>query len=233
MESVKQNTISETTPITTTQPITQAGSDILPTGIASEQAQGIPSSPEKTLSSEVKAKSKNILLRTLIIIVVLLIFVFSGFWVYETYFHRSKSTENVVSTPASSTNPMINWITYTNTVYGFSLKYPDSWNITDRIISDIVSNVSPDGKPHQFDLENDNGIVEIMINPELPLGTGGDFVKSTKEISSYTVDAYSYNSKSVVLYNNFGFSKLPNFSISTYWKNNENDQILSSFEFKE
>ncbi len=129
------------------QPLQQSTSvpqtpDILQTGMKTEQQPIPPPPPEQPIVPEVP-KTKSKLLPVLIILFAILGLGLVGYWVYKNYLTSRRPIIESTPIPIATTDPTANWKTYSNTKYGYSIKYPNGWepnrgpgNLTDEQISE-------------------------------------------------------------------------------------------------
>ncbi len=93
-------------------------------------------------------------INTLIALIIILIIIL-GFILYLLTFKKTPSSNIVTSKtsvtnnkPNIITNPYKGWLTYTNSIYGYSFKYPNTWIVNSKTNTIIVT--SPNGYKFQY-----------------------------------------------------------------------------------
>lgn len=162
---------------------------------------------------------------------------------------KSESTKVVTQpqlTPAPAEVPIeeieeiSNWKTYTNSKYGYSVKYPETWKITEDSLSE-TSSLIVKGQPFKIiRIRKGEGInTEITINPEglIVFNPNPEAQKVTGKVGKMNVTRYYFTNNIGVLvewYRDFGNTKLTVFTIETYINKDDLktvNQILSTFRF--
>lgn len=139
--------------------------------------------------------------------------------------------------PESTIDPTSNWKTYTNTKYGFSIKYPGNWSVKESL---IASDEKINGiKKYQTELESpleENKVSLISINPEggknLNVNPTMKYVETT--VGGIKAKLYSFSHDTgFKFYGYFESEKYPEFSITVDGRINDDqiNQILSTFQF--
>lgn len=122
----------------TTPPLTQQTPDILSTGVATQQPI-TPSSEQSPVQSEVPKPKSKVLPLILIIVLVITGLGLLGYWVYQTYISSPKQiNQESTPTPIATTDPTVNWETYTSFFFNYSIKYPPDW-ILDKSNTEVSS----------------------------------------------------------------------------------------------
>jgi hypothetical protein len=142
-------------------------------------------------------KPKNNLLVILIVAIVSMAIGAVGFWAYERYLVKGPIAQNTLPspTPMATADPTTNWKTYTNSKYNYSLKYPDSWSITEIFAGSEIGKpassmstsiaISPSDKLSvpRFQLEIDDPSANLSISQTYDL-----WFKNLKENQYYVID---------------------------------------------
>lgn len=163
----------------------------------------------------------------------------------------TNTTPTITSVPKNS-DETVNWKTYTDTLYGFSLKYPKDWileapsenDVVDKNDESPISSIDPSKKVHTVTLRTVTGdqyFSIIDINPEFgpsmlnpvesklqpePFVIGGRKTKVYYFVNNIGNKVYSYS--------DFGLPKLPKFGISVNYPQKDAEivsKILSTFKF--
>lgn len=158
--------------------------------------QEIQSSPK----SETGAKGGKKVIKTstgLIIIFAAAVMIFGGCYTYATVVmpqpDYSTSTTNTV-TPKTTDTATNDWKTYTNDIYGFSLKYPKEWFIdssnSDGLI--VISNYKDGSKYDKSNTPSDyvSLLIRNIDNKTTPTIIEDDFVinqESKENVTIYSV----------------------------------------------
>ncbi len=95
-----------------------------------DQNATIPPSPEWNPEGE---KKKEGLIKWLLIALVAVILAGGGFFYYIYIYKKGQPT----TTTTSSTDETSTWKTYKNNTYGYSLKYPEGWQVDEKDAADI------------------------------------------------------------------------------------------------
>jgi hypothetical protein len=110
-----------------TIPPTQPTPDILPTGVTTEQQPITPIPTQPPVAPELP-KPKSKVIPFLIILLILVIFVVSGYWFYHNFFASRNIAEVVTTpTPVAIIDPTSNWKVFSDTKNGIEFKYPQDW----------------------------------------------------------------------------------------------------------
>jgi len=96
-----------------------------------------------------------------IIILVLVVLAVIGYFGYKNWVKlKTIATPTPSPAEASTQDGTVNWKTYTNTKYGFSIKYPSGWNIQTIISSSDGSGFSNvTGTDSNIEISNTSGMV--------------------------------------------------------------------------
>lgn len=102
-----------------------------------------------------------------IIILILIALAVVGYFGYKNFWPKPKTSgvTSLVSTPtaapAATTDPTVNWKTYTNTKYNFSIQYPKEW-----YIQATVQNTDGAGYAN---VTGKDDIISIFLNKSSPV----------------------------------------------------------------
>ena len=112
-------------------------SPILPT-----QPQNIPAGQSQPIQPPIKTHNWLKLLIIAVIIILVLTIVGVGSFLLGTNKNNTKPvvqiTPALTVTPTPTLDPTANWKTYANNVFGYSIKYPDSWAVSENINGPIL-----------------------------------------------------------------------------------------------
>lgn len=116
----------------------------------------VPQTPDQMNSSLEDSNHSKII--PIIIVIIILILVGAGSYILGTK-NSQPATENIIQTtpipsPIPTTDPTSNWKTYTNTKYGYSIKYPSDLFVKDfETATSFTSEPYPTGEgPGPLDL---------------------------------------------------------------------------------
>lgn len=93
----------------------------------------------------------------IIVAIFVLIIAFAGYFAIQGFFAQGgqpssvPSPENSISptpTPSPATNPSAAWPAYANTQYGFDIKYPDSFKISDQLYPKSIITFIPSNEEY-------------------------------------------------------------------------------------
>jgi hypothetical protein len=182
------------TPIPT-PPIQPPSPAVVPNGVGMKEGPVLP-------------KSKNWLVILLIFFVVILSFGTAAYFAYQNVQLKKQVTKisptspNPLSSPTPTTDPTVNWKTYTNSVFNYSFKYPLAWSVGTKGQADastatgiIISN------PCSYD--NGDLCQQIMLTAEKSANKNDvtpDFIlnqndviseKNTSSVSEATVYSFA------------------------------------------
>lgn len=195
-----------------------------------------------------------------ILIILLIAAAIGGYLVYTNYSNlsRVKSRDNrtkvtpppstqITPLPSSTPDATVNWKTYINTKYNFSLKYPPNWKLDSSILdsSILVEGGIPIGQenkyPQRVDLRNitgDQDFSTIGIDPEGYGSCINPEMKSSKtQFNGINVTENLFTNNighKVYCYTGFDLERLPKFSFSVSYPEKDSvivNQILSTFRF--
>lgn len=133
----------------------------------------------------------------IIIIVAVAVVLFGGLLAYQYFTNPNLKIQNPTTQTAD-------WKTYTNTQYGFELKYPSSWSLFESIQKDSVSLTSPETEKEVAESKFGEGSVDdIEItycdNINTDCARGGSWLEmkdSYKDIPDLLNDKNSLTQKS-------------------------------------
>jgi hypothetical protein len=94
--------------------------------------QPIESTPDQSLESRFPKKTKKWLIPALIGAVVLSLGI-AGFFLYQDFRLKKNQQDDTISKKAENTD---NYKVYTNKVYGYSFKYPDSYQFVEELLTE-------------------------------------------------------------------------------------------------
>lgn len=196
--------------------------------------------PQVKIEQSKKTNFLVILLSTLLIISV----VISGFFAFQTQklvkeltLLRTEptpmatvepTTEAVATNSLKTVDPTADWKVYTNTMYGFSFKYPSDKFITTNLTDDDMyfDTNKNGGSPMEL------GSNDIWLNIHVSKITESDKAFSKEFIQVNSAQNISAYQTQKITNNNLYKINMSSFSSNTI-KNNEAlfDQILSTFKF--
>lgn len=116
-----------------------------------------------------------------LILIVLIVVAVGGYFLYQQQNKSTPSTPpaQTVTQPSSTSKETANWKTYTNTIDGYSIKYPTDWIVDDTCMVDkqCVGGISASIKsPEKFTLNEQNIMsysIKIFKSDKDPRDTTG------------------------------------------------------------
>ena len=188
--------------------------------------------------SESKQKGRNL-------IIILFVIALTASIVYIFNMSRENNTTTgdyptAVAPMSSNHSDFSGWKTHTDTIYGYSFKYPQEWTLVERPIGNSPTSKFKRGMtPYMTDVASPrvDGVTTISINPEGGHNLNINPQMQTAQITLGGRDAvlYTFNPDTGFWFYNLSDDKdYPEFSITVVFKqfNRElTNQIISSFEF--
>ncbi|MDO8551463.1 MAG: PsbP-related protein [bacterium] len=178
-----------------------------------------------------KKQDSNKGFTSIILILFILVAVGIGGW----YFLNQSSFKSLITTttPTPTHDPTANWKTYTNTKYGYSIKYPKDWDVqefpavdaylevtsfnpdkvTDRLTAIIVTVSS---NPYEKELSGYEGAAIVKVGDFTAREETGGAPPGSTDVHLRVVAPLG--TKSIVFESNTGYEKIF-------------DQVLSTFKF--
>ncbi|OGD57328.1 hypothetical protein A2V71_00715 [Candidatus Berkelbacteria bacterium RBG_13_40_8] len=136
----------------------------------------VPPSPEWNPAG---AKKKTGALKWLLTSLVIVVLGAAAFFYYVYIYKKAQPT----TTTTPDTSETANWQTYKNTIYGYSLKYPEGWEVDEKDVADVKFSK----KPKDATLASDQKILFEVKSASTGKGTKtADWVKDELKDTPYS-----------------------------------------------